>query len=83
MYKRHFLKGRHLHDESRCGSDGDMVTIVSTVPSDMVDSCVSLPNVALLWLPDRKEQPTSATHTTTSNYFRHIFGNFKTQDNNL
>jgi hypothetical protein len=64
-YTTHFLTHGHLHDESRCGSDGDMVTIVSTVPSDMVDSCVSLPNVALLWLPDRKEQPTNATHTTT------------------
>ena len=34
-----------------------MVIIVSTVPSDTVDSCVSLPKMALLWLPDRTEQP--------------------------
>ena len=39
---------RCLHNGSRCGSDGDMVIIVSTVPSDTVDSCVSLPKVALL-----------------------------------
>lgn len=59
------IQSIHLHDGSGCGSDGDMVTIVSTVPSDMVDSRVSLPNVALLWLPDRTEQPTNTPPAIT------------------